>query len=306
MGTFTTFERASLERYLVMFGVGELKSYEAIDSGIENSNYFVTTSEYGEDQEYVLTIVEGFGFDDIPFFNQLTTHLSHYGLPVPAPKGTLDGMLMTIFCGKPTMLVQRFAGKHLSTPSALHCEAIGKALAEIHTVATARNLQRDNPYDSLWQSEALAAATDHFSAEDHAMLGEVTELYANLEELSLPKGIIHGDLFRDNALFSGDALTGVIDFYHACYDFFVLDIAICINDWCRNEQGLIEEEKQQALLRGYESERKLEPEELARLTDFQQVAAARFMLTRTQSGGEDSPLKDPKEFAPLLRSLYSP
>ncbi len=138
------------------------------------------------------------------------------------------------------------------------------------------------------------------------MLGEITELYANLEELSLPKGIIHGDLFRDNALFSDDTLTGVIDFYHACHDFFILDIAICINDWCRNDRGVIDQDLKSALLRGYESVRKIEPEEMDRLPEFQQVAAARFMLTRTQSGGEGAPLKDPNEFVPLLQSLYSP
>ena len=306
MSTFTQFERASLERYLVMFGVGELVAYEPIGEGIENTNYLVTTTQHEESSEFVLTILEDITFDEVPFFNQLTSHLAHYGLPVPAPRRTLDGMSMTVFCGKPTLLVDRLPGGHILSPDADACRAIGKALGDIHSVSTAGRFGRENPYDSLWQGDVIASHGDSLAAPDRQLLGEVNARYGELEALSLPRGIIHGDLFRDNALFQDGNLTGIIDFYHACDDFLVQDIAVCLNDWCRAADGSDDVERVEALLSGYESVRPLEAEEREHLEDFRAVSAARFTLTRLLSGGDGEPLKDPTEFLPLIRRHYEP
>jgi homoserine kinase type II len=114
---------------------------------------------------------------------------------------------------------------------------------------------------------------------------------------------IHGDLFRDNALFQGGTLSGVIDFYHACDDFYVQDIAITINDWCKNPSGDIDENLKQSLITGYETRRPLEAEEIELLPLFQKIGAARFSLTRLLSGEQGEHLKDPQEFLQLLRKL---
>ena len=128
MAAFTTFTEEALERYLVMFGKGELKKFAPIASGIENSNYFITLDNGSGDVEYVLTIIEQFGFDEAPFFNKVMSQLFNHGLPVAAPQSTFDGMSSTIFCGKPTFLLPRLEGRHLVKVNEDHCFKIGEFL----------------------------------------------------------------------------------------------------------------------------------------------------------------------------------
>ncbi len=303
MAAFTTFSDAALARYLIMFDIGTLVSAQAIETGIENSNYFLTTSKYDENQEYVLSIMEDLSFDDIPFFNGLLSHLGHYGLPVPMPQQTLDGMTSTIFSGKPTVLFPKLDGEHLTHPSVDHCESIGRVLAEIHNTLATRNFARANPFDADWMSRAMQSVHHMISERQQQLFARVLERYIEADALTIPRGIIHGDLFRDNALFEGAKLTGVIDFYHACDDYLVQDIAITINDWCTYPDGGFDTDRTDHLLAGYEAIRPLEPEERELLGFFQLVAAARFSLTRLLSGEEGSHLKNPVEFLSLMERL---
>jgi homoserine kinase type II len=303
VAAFTKFSDTALENYLVMFGIGELVSCTAIESGIENSNYFITTSKHGEDNEFVLTIMEELSFNDLPFFNNLLRHLFHFGLPVPAPQQTLDGMTSTIFCGKPTVVYSRLAGKHLTVAGEKHCFEIGKTLAEIHSASATKNLQRENPFDIDWMSQTIKQVDHLLSDVNSNMLVKLADEYAEVCELDLPKGIIHGDLFRDNVLFENDQLTGVIDFYHACNDYLIQDVAITINDWCKTQSGIIDQKLQDSLLQGYESIRVLEDEEREFLPCFQRAGSARFALTRLLSGDGGGHLKDPGEFLELAARL---
>ncbi|MEX1237462.1 MAG: homoserine kinase [Pseudomonadales bacterium] len=303
MAVFTTFSRPALERYIIMFGLGELATFEAIETGIENSNYFVTL-ESGD--EFVLTITEHLGFEDVPFFNELFAQLTRSGLPVPDPARTLDGMTSTIFCGKPAWLFPKLPGGHPLMPDSGQCQTIGGALARLHAAAVSTRYKRSNPYDVEWTREALHTKGELLEKGDRFLLETILAEYQELGQGStdLPTGIIHGDLFRDNALFEGNILTGIIDFYHACEDFLVQDIAITINDWCMTAEGLTDRARMTALISGYESIRKLTNEESRTLSLFRRNAALRFTLTRLLSGDEGDHLKDPEEFLKIARSLY--
>ena len=301
MATYTTFKRESLERYLIMFELGELLDYEPITEGIENSNYFLRFDD--NDSEFVLTITESLDFSEVAFFNDLLQVLAKSSLPVPQPQLTLDGMSSTIFKGKPTWLFNRLPGSHPNTTTETQCEQIGEALAKLHIGGQSARYERANAYSTTWATAALKQVEGNLAELDRHRLGQVVERYA-IEGGALPRGIIHGDLFRDNALFEGDALTGVIDFYHACEDYLIQDIAITLNDWCC-DGGEDVASKGQALIRGYESIRILENEEHKALPRFREFAAMRFALTRLLAGRTDSPVKNPREFLDLLTRLQA-
>jgi homoserine kinase type II len=308
MAAFTTFSFDSLARYLIMYELGELVQFTPITQGIENSNYFIEISDQSISTEYVLTIAEDISFDDMPFFNDLMTQIHHRGLPVPHPLQTLDGMTGTIFCGKPTSLVERLPGHHPTDITPEYCLQIGTALAELHESAKGLKRNRANPYGHTWVNQTLEFVTARLDGPTSALLANIAKQYQQLESAShgeqLPKGIIHGDLFRDNTLFLDGELSGIIDFYHACEDFLVLDIAICLNDWCLDNNVGFFEERRNALLQGYNQIRVLTATEQDMLVMFQRYAALRFYLTRELSGGaKGEPLKNPDEFLDLLKLL---
>ena len=302
MAALTTFTEQSLKRYLVMFGKGELITCEPVTSGIENSNYFVTLDDGSGPVAYVLTIIEQFDFEEAPFFNKLVSHLFQHGLPVAAPQSTLDGMSSTIFCGKPTFLQSRLEGSHSVMVDEDQCFQIGAFLGNAHKALGSLKSTRVNPYDSDWMQSTLSCIADRLSDVEKSQLTKLLDEYKRIEAMALPSGLIHGDLFRDNALFDDQGkLTGVIDFYHACHDVLGLDIAIAINDWCQLTTGQIDKALSATLIAGYEQVRPLEKEERQALVQLQRTGAARFALTRFLSG--EPPLKSPQAMLQLAESL---
>ena len=327
MTVFTTFSDTALRRYLAMFGKGRLVSCQAIEAGIENSNYFVTFSsaepsavpskesskesseesseEPPQTTDYVLSIIEHFSLDEVHFFNEILARLSQEGLPVAVAEQTLDGMRLTLFCGKPAFLSPRLRGSHVQEVHPSHCVALGKYLGASHKalapLATSLKKIRSNPYDIAWMQRLVSEMKPRMSASEGALLTAITKEYAQLCEEELPMGFIHGDLFKDNALFVDQTLTGVIDFYHACYDFLLQDLVITINAWCLDDACQIDSGLAAALIKGYESQRPLSQREKALLKPLQRCSAARFALTRFQSG--DPPLKDPQVMLRLARNL---
>lgn len=302
MAAFTTFSEQALNRYLTMFDRGELIEWSPIAGGIENSNYFVTLNKDGVQTEWVLTIVETLGFDETAFFSRIVTHLHHYGLPVAAPIATLDGMTGTIFCGKPSFLFPRLSGHHLSETTTEHCTQIGVFLAQSQRALEELSLKRDNPYSVDWMRTSLKEHAHRLDAEETDLIQSQIDEYDAITARPLPRGLIHGDLFLDNALFNeaGD-LSGVIDFYHACHDLLIQDLAIVINDWCLDKEGSIDPKRKHALVTGYESVRQLGNEEKQLLVPLQRVSAARFALTRLISG--NPPLKDPQAMLDLAKKI---
>ena len=303
MAAFTTFSETALARYLSIYDLGELKAYAPITTGIENSNYYVTLTKDTIDCDYVLTINESLNFEQAPFFSQLLDQLAGRGLTVPAPHRTLDGMSSTVFCGKPTWLFPRLPGSHPDSVSVGQCQVIGAGIAKLHESSQGSKLQRENPYSSTWIDATYKQNRWRLAVHDQVCFDDIAAEYARLQSLPLPKGIIHGDLFRDNTLFVDNKLTGIIDFYHACTDYLIQDLAISINDWCSDPSGVVIEDLRDAIIQGYESIRTLDPEEHKHLPAFQRAGAMRFMLTRFVSDTGEGPLKDPMEFIRISRHL---
>lgn len=307
MAVFTSFSKDQLERYLMMFRLGDLELYQPIHEGTENSNYFVTLNQHGARTEYVLTLFESLGFADLPYFSQLMSSLHHYGLPVPSPLSTLDGMTTTIFSGKPAILFPRLPGAHVMNPDAHHCRVIGTALAELHTTDLPKNLYRENEFNLPWFKSCRDELGSFFSGDDYRLLCRVVDEYENYLSASgaeLPRGAIHGDLFRDNALFVNGELSGLLDFYHSCTEYFTLDLSIAINDWCHDKHQHFVPGLYRALLDGYTSRRTLSKHELLSLPVFLRIAATKFWLRRSLLAQKGEKQRDPEEFKKILLGWY--
>lgn len=302
MSVFTPLQREELEVFLAPYRLGRLRDFEGIAAGSENSNFFISL----EQGEYVLTLVERGPSKDLPFFIELLDVLHRAGLPVPYALRTERGEALRTLAEKPAMLQPRLPGKHVVVPNAHHCAEVGRLLARLHLATREQILERRSDRGLDWMQQegpSLAMALD----EDQLPLlrdglAEIAELKPKI--LALPRANLHADLFRDNLLFEGGHLTGVIDFYNACSGPMLYDIAITVNDWCSHPNGEIDEERSQALLAAYSALRRFTPAEAELWKPMLRVACVRFWLSRliaAQSfAGQPVLIKDPDEFRRLL------
>jgi homoserine kinase type II len=298
MSVFTPLERHQLEVFLAPYGLGRLRDFQGIAAGSENSNFFVSL----EQGEYVLTLVERGPVADLPFFIELLDVLHDAGLPVPYALRTQDGEALRSLAEKPALLQPRLSGKHVHEANAHHCQEVGDLLARIHMATRERPVERRSDRGLDWMlaegaKQALKLA-DEASPLLRAALDEIAELKPRI--LALPRANLHADLFRDNVLFDGNHLAGVIDFYNACSGPMLYDLAITLNDWCSHEDGSLDGARARALLGAYAAQRPFSAAEAELWPAMLRVACVRFWLSRLIAAesfaGQEVLIHDPGEF----------
>jgi homoserine kinase type II len=281
MAVFTEVTPQEAAGLLSTLKLGELKSMQGCASGIENTNYFVSTDQ----GDYVLTLFERLGFEQLPFYLQLMAHLAQRGIPVPAPQADAQGAILHTLKGKPAAVVTRLKGRNQLAPQAADCAQVGAMLARLHLAGADYPLHQANLRGLPWWIETVPVVTPHLTARQAAMLESELAFQQSLAASSayqgLPRGPIHADLFRDNVMFDGAQLSGFFDFYFAGVDTFVFDIAVCLNDWCIDlATGTLDLARAQAFVAAYDAERRLSDEEVALLPSLLRAAALRFWISR--------------------------
>lgn len=283
MSVYTPLEFDEVAAFLARYDHLQLTQLQATTAGIENSNFFLDVlNKQLQARALVLTVFESVPEKDLPYFARLLEHLQNHGLPVPAPLHDNSGATLQHIRHKPCMLVPRLGGGHIHSPNLAQCAAIGSAMARIHVASNGFELRRQGNFDAGWREESFLRVGHLLSQNDAALMRQQLDRWQQHEQHGqpLPRGVTHGDLFHDNALFDGDRLTGIIDFYYACDDVFVYDLAILVNDWCNNEAGELDGQRYAAVLAGYQEVRTLTAEEIAALPEYLGFAALRFWLSR--------------------------
>ena len=281
MAVFTAVTLDDLTAWLEQFQLGTALAIDGIASGIENSNFFLTT----EDKTYVLTIFENLSFDHVPFYLQLMKHLAARGIPVPDPVATDTGALFAALHGKPAAIVSKLEGSSQMAPQPVHCAAMGAMQARMHLAAQSFTLHQPNLRGLDWVTVTAPGLLPLMTPAEAALLQDeiafqqtfaATPAYA-----SLMRGPVHGDLFRNNVMFVGEELTGCFDFYFAGVDTWLFDVAITVNDWCIDlDTGALDPARLQALLAAYHAVRPFTPAENAAWQPMLRAAALRFWLSR--------------------------
>ncbi len=310
MAVYTQLSEADLTAFLAEFDLGTLSSWQGIDGGIENTNYFVDTQQDDRQQQFVLTLFEELSAEEMPFFVELTGFLAARQIPVPAPLKDRNGIALKTLAQRPTLLLPRFPGRQPEQLQPAHCAAIGDALARMHQVGREFFLNRQAHRGVFWWRRESKNVAALLSNEDAELLMQEVALFDELREQpwDLPMGIIHGDLFHDNSLFEGDRLCAIIDLYNACTGYLLYDLAIVANDWCAREDGSLDPERLDALLGAYAAQRPFEENEYKAWPLLLRTAAMRFWLSRlislhgleeTRYEGEQV-IKDPEECRRIL------
>ncbi len=308
MSVYTSVEQDELIEFLQRYSLGELIDYKGISSGIENTNYFVTTTS----GQHVLTLFEQLGEEELPYFLNLMAFLAEHGIPSAHPLPDNNGQYLQSLKGKPTALVQRLLGGEISEPNPIQIETLGDALGHLHAVGIEFGQQRENRRGPHWWRETIDKVKLCVSQEDNIILQEELVFQTSFRHSELPTGVTHADLFRDNALWDGDKLAGIIDFYYACNDVLLYDIAVTVNDWCiknhaADNNGELDEAHTRLFLTAYNKQRPFTAQEQAAWPVMLRAAALRFWLSRLHDmhfprPGEITHTKDPNVFKRILQN----
>ncbi len=306
MAVYTEVSDDDLAGFVAGYDVGHLTSFKGIAEGVENTNYLVQTDR----GRFILTLYEKrVDPGDLPFFLGLLDHLAARGIPCPTPLRDRSGAMLRELAGRPAALVSFLDGMWVRRPGVAHCRALGTALARLHLAARDYEGQRENALTVPAWRALIDACGDRLEEIEPGLAGELDgelETFERAWPSSLPRGIVHADLFPDNVFFLGEKLVGLIDFYFACTDCLAYDIAICLNAWCFEADGAFNVTKARALLEAYGRIRPLTEEEFEALPLLARGAAMRFLATRAYDwlntpANAFVSRKDPMEYVRRLR-----
>ncbi len=215
---------------LQTLALGELRALRGIQGGIENTNYFVTTTR----GEYVLTLFERLTDAQLPFYLQLMRHLAQRGIPAPEPVAAADGGCCTRCAASPPAWSIGWTARATSPPRS----RIAKRSANCWPACIWR--RATSPCNSR-----TCAGSYWWNATVPVVLPFVRRTRRDLlrDELALQNGIADrgpresaarrgacGPVSRQRAVRAG-RLTGVFDFYFAGMDSWLFDLSVCLNDW---------------------------------------------------------------------------
>ena len=308
MAVYTKFSEKKIKEILLNYSIGNLNSFQEIQEGIENTNYFLLVNN----KKYILTIYEKrVKEEDLPFFAKLMGGLNSSGFKCPVPILNKDNNPITEFNNKKLMIVSFIEGKAKKTLSPNDCKIIGLEAAKMHEITKNFKISRKNDLSvNSWRN--LFESVKEQCTKIHKDLPKLIE--SNLIDVeknwpkNLPYGIIHADLFNDNIFFKNDRFSGVIDFYFSCNDFYAFEIAICFNALCfdGNQSNLsFNVTKAKNFIDGYNEIRKITNKEKKSIKVLSQGSALRFLLTRVFDAlntveGAIVKVKDPIEYLKRL------
>ncbi|MBU6468730.1 MAG: homoserine kinase [Betaproteobacteria bacterium] len=276
MAVFTPVSEQALSAWLTNYHLGELIHFEGISSGIENTNYFVTTTK----GQYVLTLFEKLSPADVEYYLNFMAYVSSRELPCPTPQMRIDGQLQGLLYDKPATIVTRLSGKSILQPTLTQCTAMGTTLAKLHIVGQSYPTIKANPRGRGWWQVTAPQVISYLGTEEQRCLSAELALLLERSWDALPKGTVHADLFRDNVLFNHESVSGLIDFYFAGQEALLFDLCVVINDWCMNADASLDQARFNSLIKAYHQVRSLTSEECLELPFMLRSAAMRFWLSR--------------------------
>jgi homoserine kinase type II len=303
MSVFTRVTAEEVSAWLKRYAIGTLVDLQGIAAGIENTNYFVTTSH----GRFVLTLFERLSAEELPFYLNFMAHLARHGIPCPAPIADRSDKYLGTLNGKPATFVTCLPGAPVNSPQPRHCEQVGAILADMHLAGKGYNGKLENPRGPKWWREAAREVAPFLDEGRRGLLASELEYQAGHRTLDLPRGPVHADLFRDNVLFEGDRIGGVIDFYFAGIDALLFDVAVTVNDWCVDPAGEIDPGRATALVAAYRRAREFTRVEQEAWPVLLRAAALRFWLSRLYDfylprAGELTHAHDPEHFRRVLEA----
>ena len=306
MSVYTNVLPHELNEFLENYSLGQLQQFAGISNGIENTNYFVTTSK----GQYVLTIFEQLTLDDLPYFLELMAFFSEANIPTAHPIADKRNEYIRILNDKPAALVKRLNGVSIDIANVKQCQEIGIQMAKMHLSSEQFKFSREASRNEDWRIQTSKLVMPKLNKDEQDLLNQELNYIKTTKVGHLDTSVIHADLFRDNVLFIDDEVTGIIDFYYAYNGFSIYDLAVTVNDWCTSGDINRDKENIVAFLTAYQTIRYIEKNERNAWVYVLRLAALRFWLSRLQDkyfprNGEITHTKDPDRFKAIIEDRFN-
>lgn len=282
MAVYTKIDTDALRAFLRQYDLGELISFEGILAGVENTNYHVFTDQ----GRYVLTLFEKrVQPEELPFFFSYTSFLNDHDILCPKAIPARQGDIITTLAGKPAVIVSFLEGAGVAPAdiSIEHCADLGQYLARMHMVSSGFKERKSNTMGiEAWQLlfEKTKSRADEV---ENGLSGLLEEELGYLERRwpdTLPKAVVHADMFPDNVFFKDNKTYGVIDFYFSCTEILLYDLALVLNAWCFDTKDNLDKIRLSAFMNAYQNVRPLTDAERAAFSLLCRAAALRILMTR--------------------------
>jgi len=313
VAAITSLNGPELEDLLAKYELGGLERYWPASNGTENSNYFVRVASNHGPHEIVVTMLER-PSNSGAMLVRLLDACAEAGLPVAPIIRNRLGSPSEQINGKPTMVAPRLSGRHVVNPTVRQCESVGRFLARFHKATSSLSAHApEHPRNETWLVQNAEIVRGHIPYGDFRLVRDAVESIGSMlrrEDVKrLPRGVIHGDVFRDNVLFSEHGLTGVLDFHHAASGYWIYDLAVVANDWCNDTSGVLDSDRTLALLRSYHAIRPLTATEIWYFPMFALYAATAFWLSRLtvalrRKADAQIRVNNPEEFQRIVEQHY--
>lgn len=258
----------------------EIVAVEPLSAGSVNSNFRIHTAD---SQVFFARLYEEQEAAGAAAEAVLLHELSAASVPVVAPLSPRDASVGVVeHAGKPFAIFPWVVGVDLCLASVTQerCRRLGEALARVHLATTSISRVPEGRFgvDGLVRRLDWVASETQRYAVDVARIRERLEHYVSRRDPALPRGVTHGDLFRDNVLWRGDSIGALLDFESACEGPFVYDLMVCILSWCYTSK--FELDHVRGLVEGYQALRPLQPTERRAAVTEGAMACLRFATTR--------------------------
>ena len=306
MAVYTPITKEKLSSFLENYNIGSLENFKGVLEGVENTNYKIITSQ----DTFILTIFEKrVKEQDLPFFIELQNHLSKKNIKCPSPIPNRNGQYINTIEDKTCVLMSFLEGKKINNATFIHCQQIGRLTAKIHLHSKDFTITRNNGlHQKHWRDifKKCQNSKDNQYDELYQIIEQELQYLDNNWPKNLPTGIIHGDIFPDNVFFIDNNVSGLIDFYFSCNDFFSYDLAITTNAWCFDKKKSFKKENFDSLLKGYQQHINMSNDEKIHFNTLSRGAAMRILVTRLHDqlyhpDGAMVVPKDPFEFFDILK-----
>ena len=303
MAVYTKINKKDISYINKKFDIGKIIEFKGIKQGIENTNYLLKS----KNKKFILTIFEKrVSKKEIPFFIKLMDKLNKSKINCPKPQKKKNGGYLINIKNKTACIVSFLNGKDKKSLNLKNCHDIGKMIAEMHQSTKKINLFRKNSMSVKYLNplmKSIRFKSKKFTNEEKFLKTNFRDIKKKWPK-NLPNGIIHGDMFIDNIFFKNERLSGVIDFYFAANDYFMYEIAICINALCfdrKKSKFVINRKKIKNLIKGYEKIRRITVKEKKSLNILCRGAAIRYFMTRLYDYSNTPKtalikIKDPREY----------